>query len=150
MSTPVTQILASIKSEIADVLGGSYSELPHGIILTDNSQDKSEKRYQVIPLDSTETSSITRNYTVNQPYEVTLTDKFTKAETDDISKRAVSTSLMDLAHDLYNRLIKNLPNIEPLAIIVSDFRVRQPTYNIIKDLALVQFTLTVRFKQSLN
>ena len=148
-STNVAQIIASTKTVIASVLA-AYSQLPHGYNISDNDKASLTTGYQVIPLDTVSADGVTRNYTVNQGYEVSISNAYTEPDANDESKRNISIALMDLAHDVYNKLIGGRCGIPAIVQMVSGISIDEPVFFPDKEIAVIKLRYLVQFTEKIN
>ena len=151
MSSNVSQILASTKTEVASVLT-AYSELPHGYIVNDNDATTATTGYQVLPLDivNAEEQNTNRNYTVNQGYEIIITDAYTEPDGDDSSKRSKVVSLMDIHNDVYNKLVGGRCGIPSIVLRVSGIVIDEPVFNEEKFLVEIRMRYVVTYRYAIN
>lgn len=123
MSSNSTNLISSIKTRTASVLGSSYSELPYA---TDIGNNKSTaKKYGVIPLASSEISTNLRTITLDQQFELILTDTFIN-KSGDANEQLVSSTMQDLAFDVYTDLVTTKAGSPSTVLMVSNLQIDKP------------------------
>ena len=128
MSTLVNDLLDSIKTRVASVLGSEYGELPYVIDVSQNNFNQNHNRYGVIPAASFESESVTKYVTMIQSYQLVLTKAFIEDGISDADKQAKRTELQDLVYDIYKDLVNTKAGIPSIVMNITDLQVEDATY----------------------
>lgn len=118
--TQVRTIVDSLTTLTDTFLGVDYTELKYKHIIEDNSELGASKKFGVIAQDVNEVSGALGFVTVNQNYEITLTDKYKTLKGGDESKDNARIRLQDLSLNLYNEIIKQKAGSPSIVINVLD------------------------------
>jgi len=142
--TVVTTIITNMKTQIAAATG--FTELSLVVDPENNAKRMTKSRYGIIPGAANETDSNIGHYTVDHDFTVQLTDDYIKLKADDSNKRTVTNSLMDKAHDVYQKIVKTKAGTPASVMNVKNLAVSEPIYFENEDTVLVNvgFTLTYR------
>lgn len=147
MSSNVSSLIAAIKTRVAAV-ASTYSEISYAKDLSKNSFKGNFKRYGVIPLSSNESSSVTRALTVDQSFQLILTDGFINTAMSDSSEQAASIALQDLANDIYIDLVNTKAGSSSICLQVYDLSLDSP--ETLQDQSVVIQKSTFKIKYRIN
>lgn len=144
-SSNAATLISSIKTRIAAVLGSNYTELAYTNDLAKNSFTGNFKKYGLVVGSSEEISSVTRYVTLNQTFELILTDSFINTSMTDSNELAKGPVLQDLAFDIYRDLISTKAGSPSTVIMVSDFAVSSPE-TIQDKTVVIKATIKVKYR----
>ena len=101
----VNDLVISLTSVCETFLGVTYSELKFKHEIEDNTFKGSNNKYGVIAQDITGTSGATRFVTVNQIFDINLTNSYITTVNGDSSKDNSRMILQDMSLDLYREIL---------------------------------------------
>jgi hypothetical protein len=122
----VSSLVTSIKTRAASVLGGTYSEIAYVNDIKKNSFKGNEKRYGVIAKDGDQIDGVNRHITIEQTFEVVLTDNFMNTSMSDSAQQVTNATLQDLCVDIYKDLASTKCGANPNVLIVTDLSLNEP------------------------
>lgn len=140
----VASLLTGIETQIQAALP-TYKALTHVVDVSKNSFGSTKTRYGVLPLNVTEVSGATNAYTVDQDFEIVLTDSFITTSQGDTGAREKALSLIDKAHTVYKKLIQTKCGDPSNCLLVSSLRISDPIYDESK-IVVIQFNISVRYR----
>lgn len=115
----VNSLVTSLTSLCGTFLGVSYSELKHKHNISLNTFKGSNNRYGVISRDIVEASGATCFVTVDQSFEINLTNSYASISTSDSPKDSAIIDLQDTSLNLYNEIIRTKANNPGIVMIVN-------------------------------
>lgn len=148
MSTNTVGLVSSVKTRVAAVLGGTYSELAYTNDIKKNSFKGTFKRYGVISLSSREVEGILRYTTIEQTFEVTLVDSFINQSMTDAQELAKGPILHDLLLDIYKDLVSTRVGSNASVIQVMGFSANEPE-TIEGPAVIVKGQFTIKYRVAL-
>lgn len=98
--------VSSIKTRVASVLGVSYSELGYALDISKNSFKGNERRYAVLAKAASEVPGTIGSVTMEQDFEIILTDGYINTAMSDSQAQAKAIALQDLALSIYKDLVQ--------------------------------------------
>ena len=150
MST-IDTLITNIKSEVANALGSSYSEMPYTYEIGKNSFKSAAKKYAVLPGTAVGTEGVNQFYTVNQEFIIHLADRFTSNKTGDSSKQAKVIALQDLAHAVYQEIYNSKAGSTSIVMRVNhDIIIEEPTILSDDNVAVVTLRFTLRYRKPIS
>lgn len=141
-------LTSSIKTRMASVLGATYTELGYAYEIEKNTLKGNEKRYACIPLGASEVTSTTRNVTLDQSFQLTLTDGFINRALSDSQAQTKAISLLDLMRDIYIDLVETRCGSDPYCINVSNLQINEPEIDNQNSVVIIRASITVRHRTS--
>lgn len=145
----ISSLVTSIKTRVSTVLGGTYSELGYALDITKNSLKGNEKRYAVLPKSASEVSSIIGFITLDQEFEVIITDNYINTSMSDSKAQDKAITLQDLALNIYNDLIQTKCGSPNTCITVSNFSLSDSQF-LEKDSVVVQsMTFKIKYRNQI-
>lgn len=149
MSTNAVTIIASTKVRIAAVLGASYSELAYSNDITKNSFKGNFKRYGLLSKEAVEISSVTRYVTLEQTFELILTDSYINQAMSDAQEIAKGPVLQDLAFDIYRDLINTKAGSASIVVSVNDSEYLAPETLVEDNVVVVRARFKIKFRNAI-
>ena len=149
MANLVEQINDAITSIVATEVGTGYSELAYIWDINKNTFNGTQKRYGVKPGAISTSISITKHYTAEQEFIITLTDSFNDRDGDSGSRASIFT-----IYDKLDLILKAIINQKAgLPGIVFNF----PSYDIPEieideeqKIIILNASISVMYRQALN
>lgn len=146
MST-VTDLVTSIKSRMATVLGATYSELSNVTEIEKNAFKGADKRYGVMANQADEVEGTVCHLTVDQAFEITLTDGyFSNIKASDADKRAKTLALQDKISEVYRDIKTNKAGRPDLVIHTFGLSIAEPEFLEENHVVVVNATFTIKYR----
>ena len=147
----VSTIKAGIKTRVASVLGGTYSELPHTIDIEKNNLRANSLGYGVLagPLLQDESFGVIRAYSVSQSFTIKITDTFNTKPTEDADRTQTLDDLMDKALDIHKDLINTRAGTASLVIHVTDLELEETEVFEKSNVAVIIMNVTIKYRKAL-
>ena len=147
----VSTIKAAIKTRVAAVLGGSYSELPHVLDVDKNNFKSNSKGYGVLSgaISQDETFGVLKSYSVNQSFIIKITDSFNTKPTDDSDRQTTFDDLMDKALNIHKDLINTRAGAPNTVIHVTDLELEEPEILEGSNTASLAINVTIKYRKGL-
>jgi hypothetical protein len=115
----VSSLVTSLTSLCGTFLGASYSELKQKHNIELNAFKGSNNKYGVISRDISETTGATCFITVDQTFEINLTNSYSTVNNNDSSKDNAIIALQDISLELYNEIIKTKANNPSIVMVIN-------------------------------
>lgn len=148
MSSNATTLISTIKTRVAQVLGATYSEIAYALDLSKNSFKGNFKRYGVLAKGSSETSSVNRYVTIDQTFELILTDSFMNTAMSDSLEQAKGPSLHDLAFDIYRDLVNSKAGSPSFVLLVNNLSISEPE-TMDGNVVVVKATFNIKYRNAI-
>lgn len=123
----VNNLVDSLTTLTGTYLGASYSELKYKYDITQNFIKGASSKYGVLAGDITGTIGATCFVTVDQTYEIVLTNTYKTINSNDVSKDEARIELQDISLNLYTDIIDKkagrpdiVMNIRDLTSVLED------------------------------
>lgn len=145
----VTDIVAGLKTNMATILGAGFSELSNVTNVEANSFKGANQRYNVLSKDISETPGVTCAITVNQQFDLIVTDSYRSAIKNDSDKRTKTIALQELVFSIYEEVIKTKANTPASVIIVDSLTVAEPEYLEEDHVVVITATVTIKYRKIL-
>ena len=149
MSTLVEQINDSITSLIATELGATYSELEYVLDVSQNAFDLTNKKYGVRPLFANSVEGVTKVYTLDQDFEIILTDEFVNSGVDDTAQREVAFSLYDKMSEIFKAIYLTKAGVPSIVLIVNSITMSEPEY-LTDEVAILRAIVRIKYREAIN
>lgn len=145
-----TDLVTSVKARMAAVLGPDFSELYNLTEIEKNSFKGADKRYGVKANQADEVPGTTCHLTIDQEFEMTLTNGFySNAKGSDEDKRTKTLELQDLMNDIYRDLKVNKAGRPDLVIHTLDLSIQEPEYLEENHVVVITATFTLKYRYTL-
>jgi hypothetical protein len=141
----VSDIITAIKTVASTFLGSTYSELPYGYKVEQNSKAVAKKGYTVKPRASTEDGYINRTVSVNQNFEFVLNDIYLPSSSNDTAKKSAIIALYDKMISLYVQMVSTKLN-SSVVMQVSNMFIGEPEIIEESDYVTIRMTFTVKHR----
>jgi len=145
----VSDIATNLKALMATELGVEYSELPHATVIEKNSFKNGSKKYGVLPKSLDEVAGTTCNITVDQNFDLILTDSYGGKSLNDADKQAKTIALQELAFSLYKEVTSTKAGTPSIVIKTGDLTVADPEYLEEDHIVVITATVTIKYRKQL-
>lgn len=149
MANIVEQINDAMTSRISTVLGATYSELSYVINVEKNNFLGNKKRYGIRPMDSNTVSGLTRNYNMNQLFNVVLTHDYLNLSNNDTDQRDKTFVLYDQMDIIFKDLFLTRAGIPAIILNIEEINIDAPEYVEASSLIILAAQLTIKYRQPL-
>lgn len=141
----VTSLVTSIKARQASVLGATYSEIGFIYEIEKNPFKGNAKRYGVFPSSASEVQGNTRAVTVDQVFEMVITDGFINTAMSDSLEQTLKQTLQDLSFSIYQDLAQTKCGANSSVLLVSNFELLEPQ-TIENNVAVQRSRFTIKYR----
>jgi len=121
----IANIISNTKTRISAVLGNTYTELAYSNNVSKNSFKGNFKRYGLLAGEVNEISGTNRYSTMEQSFEIILTDSYINTAMSDAMEVSKGPVLQELAYSVYRDLIKTRCGNSSV-VIVKEFQCSKP------------------------
>lgn len=144
----ITNLRNKLLERIQGILGNNYSRLSFSSDISQNTSGKTSKKYSVSALGAFEAQGVTSSITLDQQFEVTLTDSFQtpKNSLNDNEKYDKGLALQDKALELYSDFVSNKSLISSQIIIVNNFNMNELEYLDEEKVVILKFNFNLKYK----
>lgn len=143
----VANIVAAVKVRVAAV-AATYTELAYAKDLTKNTFKDNHKRFGVIPKSASESQSVTRSLTLDQEFELILTQGFINKPMSDSEEQAKAIELQDLVQSIYLDLVQTKAGVPSTCISVADLSLETPETDEQHKLLIQRATFKIKYRTS--
>ncbi len=152
MSTDVANIKSGIITRISTVLGSGYSVLGYATDINKNSFKASNNRYAVLAngISQTEDKGLLGSFTVEQNFEVILTNSYAQDRAGDSSKVESGVTLMDQSLLLYKDIVEAKAGTPSIVLLVNNMSMDQAEYLEEDNVVIIRMTFGVTYRKSLT
>lgn len=145
-----TDLVDSVKTRMSNFLGSGYSELTNVTEIEKNAFKGANQRYGVLALEANEVAGVTCFLTVDQQFELTLTNGYySNVKASDEDKRTKTLELQDLMFDVYKDLKSNKAGRPDLVMHVLDLTIQDPEFLEENHVVAIKATLTIKYRSLL-
>jgi len=145
VSNNTRTLVNALKTMTATFLGSEYQELSNVYDIEQNPNLETTLGYGVIAGDVILVSGNVGFNTVDQTYDVVLTDYYISTKDDDEGKQDAVIKLIDKCQDLYNEFVKTKLSLNAIIIIINDMSISIEELDDNKSVvARMQFTIKYR------
>lgn len=141
----VSDIISAIKTLSGTYLGNTYSELPYGYNIAQNSKAVAKKGYSIRPMGSSEDTFINRTVTVNHNFEMILNDVYLASSSSDSAKRTAIIDLYDKMLGLYVQMVSTRLN-SSVVMQVHNMSISSPEVLEESDYVTIRMTFAVKHR----
>lgn len=149
MSTYVSQIITQTLSVISTELGSTYQQLRYVYDLDKNDYRGRYLAYGVRPLDAVSAESIVRNYTLDQGFEVILTDTIARTDSDSQITTSLGT-MYNKADEIFKALVNTKINLASFVLNVFDPSLNEPEYFDDQKYVVLRMQYKVKYRSQLD
>lgn len=145
-----TDLRDSVQARMATVLGPDFSELANVTEPEKNVFKGANKRYGVVANEISEVLGVTKHLTVDQEFELTLTNGFfSNVKAGDLDKRNKTLELQDLMFEVYKDLKTTKAGRPDLVMHVLDLSISDPEFLEENHVVVITATLTIKYRSLL-
>jgi len=145
----VEQIKDALITEITTAVGAGWSELDYVHNVELNNFRNQTKRFGVRPLGGIQVSGVTREYTIDQDFEVILTHDYVNID-GDANQVTQSLLLFDKMDDILVRVILNKVGLPTVIMNITGFTLDEPEFIESANLVVQRTRIIIRYRQSLT
>ncbi len=145
----VTNIVAGLKTNMTTILGPTYTELSNATLIESNSFKGANKRYSVLAQGLDEVAGTTCHVTVDQRFDMILTDSYYSSIKNDSDKRTKTIGLQELAFDIYKEVVNTKANTPASVMLVDTLAVADPSYLEEDNVVVITATITIKYRKTL-
>jgi hypothetical protein len=140
----VATIYANLKTAIQTALGSGYLAQPHMMDLEDNSFQVNPKRWSAVPGPVTEVPGVTRFWTGDIDFTISLTDSWVTKTGGDSAVVDKTIAMLDKMFALYSYLVDNKAGTPATVMLVHSLQVQEPLLMKKEHVVLVEAIVKVR------
>ena len=141
MATLKTSIAGRIVAVDSTLLPLSYTE-----DVAKNNLVQAGNRYAVRPLDATEVPGVTRFVTLDQTFEILLTNQYFEDKISDAKKVTASLDCRAKLLDIYKDLVQTKAGSPSLVLQVRDLEIQSPEFLESEKVVVQRATVTVTYR----
>ena len=145
----IADITASLKSLVATHLGATYKELAHATVIEKNTFKGGSKRYGVLPTSLDEVDGVLCFATVDQQFNIILTDSYGGKSLSDSDKQTKTIALQELIFSLYKEIKNTKAGSPSIVIHTNDLTLLEPTYLEDDHVIVITGTVTIKYRKQL-
>lgn len=146
--TAVSTLVSSIKARIA-IVANDYTELGYALDINKNAFKNNYKRYGVLVGAGAEAAGVTRALTMDQTFELILTDGFINKQMSDSEEQSKVIALQDLMKDIYLDLVNTKAGSPSTCMIVSQLQLQTPETIKEQNVVIQRATINVKYRINL-
>ena len=147
MSTIVKSVYDALKSQVSTTLGATWSELSYLFNVEQNDRKEARKGFGVIPGAAVNNPSILKTYTLDQTFEIILTQTNTNELKDDDKINALLDDLYNQASEIFKDTLNTQLGIPTIVFTVSDPNMNEPEFT--ENYIVLRIQVTVKWRESL-
>lgn len=149
MAAIVTTILTNMLSTISTTLGAGYQELRHVYDVTKNDIRTAKLAYGVRPLSALSSDpGMLRAYTVDQSFEIILSDTITRGASDAERTTAIGT-MFDKADEIFKVLVNTKAGAASYVLVVNNPAMSEPEFLEDNQIVLLRMQLNIRYRSTI-
>jgi len=146
----ITDLITGLETRLAFVLGAEYSPLTNVTEVEKNSFKNANKRYGVVARQASEVAGTLKHLTIDQVFQVTLTNGFSTSLTaGDANKREKTEELQDLVCEIYADLKSTKSGSPSVVIDTQDLEIAIPEFLEEDHVIALRFELTIKYRKQL-
>jgi hypothetical protein len=149
MATNLTTILTAIKTIMLTKLSASYKELTHIFQIERNHGREAKTAYAIRPLGAVENeeTNALRNYTLDQEFEMILTDMLTR-ESDSTEAITSIEAMYDYFDQIYRVMVNTKLGLPSLVWIVRRCEISEPEFVSNGKIVVLRMKFNVKYRMS--
>ena len=148
MAAIVQNIITQSKVLAAGILGASYKELRFVYNVDKNDIRSAEKAYGVRPLEASPVETVTRVYTVDQRFELILTDTIGRSD-DDTQRTDAMNVMYDKVDEIFKSLVNTKINLSSTVLNIVGPSISEPEFVLDNKLVILRMQYTVKYRSAL-
>ena len=141
----VSDIVTGIKAIVASELGGGFSELPFVLDVAKNRFAGGTKGYGVWTGQVVQASGVNGYVTVDQSFELVLTDTYGSTQTGDAAQRTAGIALHGRLEDIYVRISAEKAGVPSQVMNVTRL-IATPVQFIDSNVAVLRATFDIKYR----
>ncbi len=123
----ISTIVSAIKSRVQSVLTSNYQELAYANDVAKNTWKGNDKRFAVLPKHASEANSVTGYLTIDQEFQVIITDGFINLSGNDSIQQSKVIAIQEIGLAIYKDLVKTKAGASVIA--VSDLNINETQFS---------------------
>lgn len=143
-----TDVAAGISALVVSTLGATYTELAYGVDVARNRFNGGTLGYAVLAGELDQTDGVTRYVTVDQQFEVVLTETYGQSQVGDQAQRTAAHTLYGRIETLYKQIVANKAGVPALVMHVGTLSVSKPEF-LDSNVAVVRATMIIKYRTAL-
>ena len=148
MSSLVTDIITGLETRLAAVLT-TYAPLRYYFDLSKNDYTGNNNRYAVVPKAIESQAGVIRSVTVNQDFQIVLTNGYRNNPKSDTDLQAVVKELYDKMDDVLNDLFLTKLGVPSIVLLVTLSGIEEPEILEDNKVIALRMNLTIRYRRDL-
>ena len=149
MATIVQQINDAVETRLDSLLGSEYSPLDYYIDIESNHFKGARKRYSVRPVSGVSTDSITKVYTMNHDWEITVTHDYINKRSD-ADQREKTFILYDKMDDIVRDLHTSKAGLPSVVMNIEAVTYDEPEFLDEHNVAILRGFFTIKYRNALT
>jgi len=149
MSTLTKQIIEGIEGRIESVLP-DYRKLRYYYDVEKNDYKGNDERFAVIPMGVESQEGVIRSITVNQDFQIVLTDGYRNGPKDDENLQDKIKALYDKMDDVLNDLFINKLGVPTIVLLSTLSGFDEPEILEENKVAVLRMNIIVRYRRSIG
>lgn len=150
MADIVGTIIANAKSTIATTLGGTYRELKYVYDPSRNDINSAKLAYGVVPgAASTGEGQALRAYTLDQAFQVVLTDIIARDDEGDGQRTTALLTMYNKADEIFKALVNTKMGTPTYVLAVSNPALSEPEFLSNNKIIVLRLFLNVKYRSAL-
>jgi hypothetical protein len=134
---------------MAAELGSDYQELQYIYDIEKNTVRGARLAYGVRPLAADTAESVTRVYTLDQAFEIILTDTFARGDND--SQRETALNIMyDKSDEIFKELVNHKINLANFVLNIFNASLLEPEFLDDNKFIILRMQYLVKYRSALN
>lgn len=150
MSDLVEQVNIAMTAIVAAQAGVEYTELDYILDVEKNSFDRTGKRYGVRPIGGRTASGVTRNYTIDQEFQVILTNEYVNSGVDDVDQRDKTFELYDIMDEIFKAVFYQKMGITNIILNIDNLDLFEPEYLALNNVVVLRASIRVKYRNLIN
>jgi len=146
----VEQIKDAMELRIVAVLPSTFSELKYKLKVEDNHFEENSKKFGVRPLEANSVPGVTQSITLDQEFEIILTDNYINLDISDEEQRIKTFNLYDRLDTIYTDLINTKAGIPLIVLNIPSLTISQPEYLEDDNVVALRAQILIKYRRSLT
>lgn len=145
----VEQISDSILTQMQTSLGADFKPLSYFFDVSQNNFVGNKKRFGVVPLSGSNNLTVTKSFTVDQNFQMILTDNYKNVGNSDSKQRDVLFFLYDKFDEIIATLYMSKLGIPNIVLFTGLQDFAEPEFLDEENLAVLKVNIIVKYRRSI-